>query len=100
MEFYVPYGKMLPGKQAHLLCLFDELGVSHDECKQVFGLPLTIIGFDIDPNTMTITMPPDTHQNLLAAICAFANPSQHHSLKDFQCLADWVNWSLNIYPLL
>jgi len=25
----------------------------------VFGSPLTVIGFDIDPNAMTITMPPD-----------------------------------------
>ncbi|KAF8225951.1 hypothetical protein L208DRAFT_1035606, partial [Tricholoma matsutake] len=25
---------------------------------------------------------------------------QRRSLKDFQCLAGWVNWSLNVYPLL
>jgi hypothetical protein len=70
--------------------------VPHDECKQVFGSPLTIIGFDVDPNAMTITMPPDTRQNLLAEVRTFANPNQCPSLKDFQCLAGWVNWALNV----
>ncbi|KAF8237029.1 hypothetical protein L208DRAFT_1249126, partial [Tricholoma matsutake] len=35
---------------------FDELGICHDECKQVSGSLLTVIGFDVDPNTMTITI--------------------------------------------
>lgn len=76
MEFYTPYGKLMPTKQTCLLLLFDELGIPHDECKQVFGSPLTIIGFDVDPNAMTITMPPEARQVLLAAIRAFANPRQ------------------------
>ncbi|KAF8223196.1 hypothetical protein L208DRAFT_1518703, partial [Tricholoma matsutake] len=100
MEFYGPYGKMFPSKQTHLLSLFDELGVPHEECKQVFGSQLTIIGFDVDPNAMMITMPFEARQDLLAVIHAFANPNQHQSLKDFQHLAGWVNWSLNVYPLL
>ena len=52
--FYAPYHKFLPCKQMQLLCLFDKLGVPHDERKQVFGVLLTII---VDPNAMTITMP-------------------------------------------
>ncbi|KAF8239492.1 hypothetical protein L208DRAFT_1237039 [Tricholoma matsutake] len=100
LEFYAPYGKMLPRKQACLLYLFDELGVPHDERKQVYGSLLTIIGFVVDPNAMTITMPPDVRQDLILVIHAFANPGQCRSLKDFQRLAGWVNWALNVYPFL
>jgi hypothetical protein len=81
----------MPTKQTRLLLLFDELGIPHDEHEQVFGSPLTIIGFDVDPNAMTIMMPPEARQDLLAAIRAFANPRQRRSLKDFQRLAGWVN---------
>ncbi|KAF8240279.1 hypothetical protein L208DRAFT_1352889 [Tricholoma matsutake] len=45
-------------------------------------------------------MPFEACQDLLAVIRAFANPNQCRSLKDFQHLAGWVNWSLNVYPLL
>jgi hypothetical protein len=90
----------LPERQARLLHLFDELGVPHEEQKQVYGAPLTIIGFDVDPDTMTITMPPDARRELLQAVYAFANPRQRRSLKDYQRLAGWINWSLNVYPLL
>ncbi|KAF8238116.1 hypothetical protein L208DRAFT_1243471 [Tricholoma matsutake] len=68
VEFYPPYGKLMPIKQVCLLLLFDELGIPHNEQKQVSGSPLTIIGFDVDPNAMTITMPPEVHQDLLTAI--------------------------------
>ena len=54
MLFYVPYKKCFPTKQSLFLLLLDELGVSHDEPKQVFGPSLKIIGFDVDPNIMTI----------------------------------------------
>ncbi|SJK99655.1 uncharacterized protein ARMOST_02963 [Armillaria ostoyae] len=55
--WYSPYHKLLPTKQTSLLKLFDELSVPHEEEKQLYGDILTIIGFDIDPNAMTITMP-------------------------------------------
>ena len=57
LQFYTPYGKLFPTKQAQLLALFDDVGVPHEEHKQVFGSPLQIIGFNVDPNSMTITMP-------------------------------------------
>jgi hypothetical protein len=97
---YPPYDKLLPTKQARLLTLFDEVGVPHEERKQVSGSPLQIIGFDVDPNSMTITMPAVARDELVSAVRAFANPRQRRSLKDFQRLAGWVNWALNVYPLL
>lgn len=98
--FYPPYKKLMPTKQARLLTLFDDLGVPHEERKQVSGSPLQIIGFDVDPNAMTITMSREARTELVMAIRAFANPRQRRSLKDFQRLAGWVNWALNVFPLL
>jgi hypothetical protein len=100
VSFYSPYGKFLPTKQAQLLVLFDDVGIPHEERKQVFGAPLQIIGFDVDPNLLTITMPLAARDELVLAIRSFANPRQRRSLRDFQRLAGWVNWSLNVYPLL
>jgi hypothetical protein len=100
VTFYSPYQKFLPTKQAQLLSLFDDLGVPHEERKQVFGSPLQIIGFEVDPSSMTITMPLAARDELVSAVRAFANPRQRRSLRDFQRLAGWVNWSLNVYPLL
>ena len=100
LVYYPPYDKLLPTKQARLLTLFDDVGVPHEERKQVYGSPLQIIGFDVDPNSMTITMPAAARDELVSAVRAFANPRQRRSLKDFQRLAGWVNWSLNVYPLL
>jgi hypothetical protein len=98
--FYEPYKKFLPSKQAQLLSLFDELGIPHEERKKVFGSPLQIIGFNVDPNAMMMTMPPAARDELVLAVRIFANPRQRRSLKDFQRLAGWINWALNVYPLL
>ena len=43
---------------------------------------------------------PVTHQELIDAVCMFANPNQCRSLRYFQWLAGWINWALNMYPLL
>jgi len=68
--------------------------------KQVFGSPLMIIGFDVDPNAMTMTMPAQSRSDLLTAQREFAHPGQSHPLHEFQRLAGWMNWALNAYPLL
>lgn len=98
--WYAPYNKLMPSKQVKLLELWDELGVPHEEKKQVAGSPLTIIGFEVDFNKMTITMPSDAQQDLITAIRSFAHFGQRRSLREFQSLAGWINWALNAYPLL
>jgi hypothetical protein len=98
MLWYEPFH--LPAKQARLLQLWDELCIPHEESKQVFGSTLMIIGFDVDPNAMTITMPTEARLDLLTAIRGFARTGQRRPLRDFQRLAGWMNWALNVYPLL
>ena len=100
LMYYPPYTKLLPTKQAKFLKLLDDLSIPHEQHKQVFGSALDIIGFTVDANAMTITMPSDARSQLIAAVRAFANPGQRRSLRDFQRLAGWVNWALNAYPLL
>ncbi|KAJ8582038.1 DNA/RNA polymerase [Rhizopogon salebrosus TDB-379] len=78
LELYAPYKKLLPASLVKLLRLWDSIGLPHEERKQIFALELPIIGFDIDPNLMRARM----------------------SLHDFQRLAGWMNWALNVYPLL
>jgi hypothetical protein len=58
----------MPAKQAGFLCLWDELGVPHEDRKQVSGAPLTIIGFEVDPNALTVTMPLSARTDLIKAL--------------------------------
>ncbi len=98
--WYEPYHKFLPSKQAALLTLFDELGVPHEEEKQLHGCILMIIGFDVDPNIMTITMLISSHLELIHAIRNFALVGTCQPLQALDSLARWCNWSFNVYPLL
>lgn len=100
LEWYEPYQKLMPAKQACFLRLWDRLGIPHEERKQLWGTTLTIIGFEVDPNAMTITMPPDRLADLISAIVAFAKVGQRRPLREFQQMAGWINWALNAYPLL
>ncbi|KAF7371787.1 RNase H domain-containing protein [Mycena venus] len=99
--YYPPYKKYLPTKQAQLLFLWDFLGIQHKEKKQIHGASLPIIGFEIDPNTMTAKLPPDSKADLEKWVQEFIDtPSRRCTLREFQCLTGWINWSLNMYFLL
>ena len=98
--WYAPYKKFFLVKQTYLLQLWDELGIPHKCPKQLFSSWLTIIGFNVNMDTMTITMLAQAYTNLIAAICVFTNTGQRCPLHEFQRLAGWMNWSLNVYLLL
>ena len=54
MKFYAPYNKSYPAKQTDLLLLWDEIGLPHDEPKQLFGDTLEVIGFIVNPNAISV----------------------------------------------
>ena len=85
--WYEPYQKFLPSKQAHLLELWDDIGIPHDEVKQVSGPVLTIISFEVNINKMSFTMPSDTRLDLILAIHKFTVCNQHPKLSDLQQMA-------------
>jgi hypothetical protein len=101
---YEPYGRSFPAAQTRLLSLWDFLGIPHKEKKQLFGSELTIIGISVDVDNLTLTLPSENRSDLLAHLKDFARiPEKRgvkYALKDFQRLAGWFNWALNVYPLL
>ncbi|KAF8700479.1 hypothetical protein AX14_000774 [Amanita brunnescens Koide BX004] len=100
-EYYAPYKKKLPKKQAQLLRLWDELGVPHEEKKQVFGETLEILGFLVDPNAMTITIPKWKLDKLLSTIRRFCSPkSGRQTRRRFMQLAGSMSWALYVFPML
>ncbi|KIY52572.1 hypothetical protein FISHEDRAFT_34973 [Fistulina hepatica ATCC 64428] len=98
--WYEPYQTLYPTKQVILLRLWDELGVPHERRKQEWGSSLTIIGFRVDVDEMSITMPDQSRHDLIAALRAFAIPKYRRPLVEFQRLTGWVNWALNVYVFL
>lgn len=99
MEIYEPYGLTLPREQARLLRLWDFLGIPHKQSKQVWGETLTIIGFMVDPNELTVTLPASRKDELVVQVRKFAT-SRRRTLQEWQQLTGWINWSLNVFPLL
>ncbi|KAF5387588.1 hypothetical protein D9757_006614 [Collybiopsis confluens] len=100
MTYYEPYEEYFPTKQAKFLMLLDKLGTPHERPKQLYGPNLLVIGLDVDPNTMTITMPLKARSDLIAAIKSFAVIGCRWKLREFQRIGGWTNWGLNAYPLL
>ena len=100
-----PYRKNMPSKQTALLRLWDKLGIPHKEAKQVSGSPLTVIGIDVDPNKLTLTLPEEARRDLVTELCFWSSKPTGRSngcfkLKKWQSMTGWVNWALNVYPLL
>lgn len=98
--YYPPYDCYFPAKQTRLLQLWDDLHLPHERPKQVFGAPLTIIGFEVDPNAMQVTLPHHKKAELVIELRRFAQKNHRWSLREFQRLAGWCEWSFNVFPLL
>jgi hypothetical protein len=69
--YYPPYDCYFPAKQTQLLQLWDDIGLPHKRPKQLFGAPLTVIGFDVDPNAMSASLPEHKKAELVAHLCQF-----------------------------
>jgi hypothetical protein len=100
LEFYAKYEAFLPSEQVCLLQLWDEINLPHEEQKQISGTSIPIIGFNVDPNKMTVTMSEAKKSELISACTTFTMRGAHKTLQEFQCLQGWVNWSLNVFPHL
>lgn len=104
VTFYKLYSCFMPTNQVTLLNFWDRLSIPHKEKKQVFGANLTIIGIEVDANNLTLTLPDQNKTELVVLLNDFARTPEKsgvkYSLRDFQHLAGWFNWALNIYPLL
>lgn len=104
------YGdRLLPDSQVRFLNLLDQLRIPHKPEKQVYGHKLTIMGFEVDPNGMTITMAEDKKRDLVERIRTFVakeiDPKSGKAMDRRPTLREWqqmlgeMNWALNILPL-
>jgi hypothetical protein len=107
LEYFEPFQAHLPTNQVKLLELWTELGLPFDQNKQQFGRVLTVIGFEVDTINMTISMPLQARSDLCDAILDFVQndrtekrSGRRRKLKEFQHMAGWINWALNVYPSL
>ena len=71
VELYAPYDAFLPSEQVQLLQLWDEISLPHEEGKQISGTCIPIIGFDVNPNAMTVTMSHAKKAELINACTTF-----------------------------
>ena len=101
--WYEPYRCYFPTKQAKLLHLWDEIGLPHEKSKQECAPALRVIGFLVDPNLMRVSMDEEDRVKLIqhvADFTAIAPGGTRRTLREFQQIAGWINWSFNVFPLL
>lgn len=94
LMYYEPCDSFFPSKQTQLL------GIPQKKEKQEFRAVLHIIGLEVDPNTMTVTMDYGSHKKLLTLIHDFSITGKKYTLREFQGIAGHINWALNVFPLL
>jgi len=70
--------------------------------KQLFGRTLDIIGLHVNPLNMIITMSESSRTELTTAIRKFVNTTENRRcpLVEWQQILGWINWALNVYPLV
>jgi hypothetical protein len=100
MMEYAPYGTSFPAQQVQLLHLWDQLGVPHKQRKQVFGNPLPILGIEVDVNNLTFTLSDESKERLLRELQELGQKGTRKKVKEWQQVAGWINWVLNVHPLL
>ena len=100
VTFYPPYDSYYPLDQVELLLLWDELNIPHVKKKQIHASVIPYVGFNIDPNMMTISLTNDQWADLITKVNGFRKIGKHHSLLDFQWLTGHINWSIPVWPLL
>src|SRR5258708_482502 len=93
----------MPTAQVQFLKLLDEIGLPHEDAKQLHGSVLEIIGFEVDLLKMSITLPADAKAQLVDAIQHFVHnpPSpRQQTTRAWLRILGYANWGLNVFPLL
>lgn len=93
------HGKQRPHRQVQLLVFWDYIACPFDDKKQEHGTSLKIIGFWVDITRGSMSLSPDSITLMVADISGFlAHPSRKPPLRDWQRLAGYLNWALNVLP--
>lgn len=100
MDYYAPYDMAFPREQVILLRLWDEIGIPHKLKKQTYGAPLIVIGINVDPNTMTLSLPDDSKIRMINELTWWSENGKKEKIKRWYRMGGWINWGLNVYPTL
>ena len=100
MTRYEPYDRDFPTQQARLLQLWDEIGIPHKEKKQIFGVQLSVLGIEVDAKELTFTLPLESKLRLSKELSEWSRKGVRRKVKEWQQLTGWINWVLNVFPLL
>lgn len=88
----------IPLNQAKFLEIFDFINLPWAWEKQVSGNTLDVIGYSINCEEMSITLPEGKRLALIEALRTFSS-ALSHPLVEWQRMTGWANWGLNIFPL-
>lgn len=66
----------------------------------MFGSRLSILGIEVDMKELTFTLPEEARERLLTELSEWCKAGVRRKVKEWQRLAGWINWALNVYPLL
>ena len=88
----------MPTKQVQLLKLWDELGIPHEEDKQLSGPSLPILGYDVDANKMTVKVPDKKKEKVVQLLRSNAKVGKPYTINELQSAAGSVSSALSLYP--
>ena len=72
-----------------MLLLWDELNVLHAKKKQVYGPKIPYVGFNVDPNVMSISLSAEHRAELITKVQDFERVGAGH-----------ISWFIPVWPLL
>jgi len=103
--WYQKYEKHMPESQVKLLSLWNELGIPHEPCKQLFRMTLTIISIEVNANSLTFMLLKQALDDLLQELQEFMawldrKRGALWTLQWWQRLAGWMNWCFNVFPTI
>jgi hypothetical protein len=99
-KYYKPYKKHLPAKQTRLLELWDEIGIPHEEDKQLSGPSLPILGYEVDANAMTVKVPDEKKARVIQSLRDYAHEGKSYTIHELQSVAGSISAVLSLYPRL
>ncbi|KAJ3489182.1 hypothetical protein NLI96_g2316 [Meripilus lineatus] len=98
---YKPYKMKFPAKQVQLLQLWDELGIKHRKEKQVFSSSdLTILGYQVNAITMTLSLPQQVLSEAASSIRLFCKEQKPYPLPEWRRFLGKLDHVLQVYYLL
>ena len=80
--------------------MWDELGIPHKQEKQVHGKKLTVLGIAVDVEEMLFKLTEEARVHLMKELEEWSQHGVRKRVKEWQRVAGWINWALNVYPLL